>query len=123
MRVRIIGEKAYLTLKKKGPGIARIEYEYPIPLKDASRIFDQFCNQGLIEKTRYELSYKQMVWVIDEFAKNNKGLIIAEVELENEEQQFDLPDWVGQEVTHAVKYLNINLAKYPFTKWEKEKPG
>jgi CYTH domain-containing protein len=119
VRMRIMGKTAAIAIKAKGKGISRTEFEYPIPIKDAFTIIETLCAKPCIEKTRYKIRHKGVLWEIDVFEGENKGLIIAEVELESEDQKFDLPDWVGKEITHDPRYLNVNLAKHPFTKWTK----
>ena len=117
IRVRIIGEKAYLTIKSKTEGISRHEFEYPVPLEDGKIMLDTLCNRPLIEKIRYQLYHDNLMWEIDEFQGENQGLIIAEVELQDENQIINLPDWVGKEVSHDPKYYNVNLTKYPYQTW------
>ena len=111
LRVRIIGGKAYLTFKAKGQGIARVEYEYPIPVEDAAVMLDKFCDGALVEKVRYEFEIAGMKWCVDVFAGANEGLILAEIELDDENQQFEKPIWITEEVTADPRYLNVNLAK------------
>ncbi len=117
IRVRIIGEKAYLTIKSKTEGISRHEFEYPIPLEDGKIMLDILCDRPLIEKIRYQLYHDNLMWEIDEFQGENQGLIIAEVELQDENQIINLPDWVGKEVSDDPKYYNVNLTKYPYQTW------
>ncbi len=117
IRVRIIGEKAYLTIKSKTEGISRHEFEYPVPLEDGKIMLDTLCNRPLIEKIRYQLYHDNLMWEIDEFQGENQGLIIAEVELQDENQIINLPDWVGKEVSDDPKYYNVNLTKYPYQTW------
>ncbi|BAY90328.1 MULTISPECIES: CYTH domain-containing protein [unclassified Tolypothrix] len=117
VRVRIAGNQAYLTIKGKTVQYSRSEFEYPIPLEDAREMLNTLCEKPLIEKTRYKIAYGNLIWEIDEFDGVNKGLILAEVELSHEQQQIELPIWVGEEVSHDPKYFNSNLAKYPFSEW------
>lgn len=117
VRVREAGEKACLTIKGRRNGLSCPEYEYPIPLSEARDMLDKICLRPLIEKTRYTLAFKGIVWVIDEFASENKGLLIAEVELEEENQKVPLPPWAGPEVSCDSKYWNMNLMKHPFGQW------
>ena len=117
IRVRIIGEEAYLTIKSKTEGISRNEFEYPIPLEDAQIILDTLCDRPLIEKIRYKIDYDNLIWEVDEFKGENQGLILAEVELENENQTINIPDWVGEEVSHDPRYYNVNLVKHPYQTW------
>ncbi len=117
VRVRTINDKAYLTVKGVTQGIARVEYEYEIPLSDANEMLDELCERPLIEKTRYTISAGDHTWEVDEFAGENLGLILAEVELESEEQTVDLPEWIGTEVSDDPRYYNANLIANPYTRW------
>ena len=117
VRVRLAGPKAKLTIKGKAHGIARIELEYPIPVEDAELMLDRLCHRPLIEKTRHTLDYQGHEWVIDEFEGVNQGLVVAEIELEHEDQPFPLPPWAGDEVTHDPRYLNANLVARPYSEW------
>jgi CYTH domain-containing protein len=118
VRARIMGDKGYLTLKARDQGITRTEFEYAIPLTDASEMLARFCTGTPIEKIRYRVEYAGLVWEIDEFMGANAGLIVAEVELEHEDQAFEKPEWVGAEVTHDRRYLNSSLAKLPYRQWK-----
>lgn len=118
VRVRIAGNQAYLTIKGKRNGNARSEFEYPIPLEDAEEMLNTLCDRPLIEKTRYQLVVDDLIWEIDEFSGENEGLILAEVELKNEDQLIDLPNWIGEEVTEDERYYNASLVKYPYSKWK-----
>ncbi|OYE06299.1 CYTH domain-containing protein [Nostoc sp. 'Peltigera membranacea cyanobiont' 232] len=115
--IRIVGEKSYLTIK--GPSIkySRLEFEYPIPVKDAQEILETLCERPFIEKVRYKIEFGGLIWEIDEFDGVNKGLILAEVELNDENQQIELPNWIGQEVSDDSRYFNSNLVKHPFSQW------
>lgn len=117
IRVRIIGNDAYLTIKSKTEGISRHEFEYSIPLKDAEIMLKTLCDRPLIEKVRYTINLDNLIWEIDEFQGENEGLIIAEVELKSETEVINIPDWVGEEVSHDPRYYNVNLAKTPYLKW------
>ena len=119
VRVRIMGELAVITVKSRLEGITRLEYEYPIPVDDAAEMLELLCSKPLIEKTRYKIMFAEKVWDVDCFHGANKGLLLAEVEMETEDDVIKLPPWVGDEVTEQEKYLNINLSKNPFLKWEK----
>jgi adenylate cyclase len=118
VRVRIEGERAVLTIKGKTVGISRAEWEYPIPVADARAMLDKLCEQPLIDKIRYRIPIEGLVWEVDEFFGDNAGLIVAEVELESEQQTFARPAWLGEEVSHDRRYANANLLKHPFSKWE-----
>ena len=117
VRVRLIRDKGYLTIKGISVGATRAEYEYEIPAEEAGEMLDNLCERPLIEKTRYRVEYQGLTWEIDEFGGDNAGLIIAEVELDEEDQTVMLPDWVGQEVTGDRRYYNANLIADPFTRW------
>lgn len=117
VRVRTIEDKGYLTIKGISVGATRTEYEYQIPVEDANAMLDELCERPIIEKKRYVLEYEGLIWEIDEFAGVNRGLIIAEVELSDENQKIVLPNWVGEEVTGDPKYFNSNLIKHPYTEW------
>jgi adenylate cyclase len=116
VRVRAVGDNAYLTIKGMAVGATRLEFEYEIPCEDAKELLN-LCEIPLIEKDRYRVEEGGVVWEIDEFLAENLGLIIAEVELESEDQPFTKPDWVGEEVTGDPRYFNSNLIKKPYTKW------
>ncbi|MBD2439276.1 CYTH domain-containing protein [Nostoc sp. FACHB-110] len=117
VRVRIANNQGYLTIKGKSEKYTRSEFEYEIPVADAQEMLDTLCDRPLIEKLRYKVEFGSLVWEIDEFDGANKGLIIAEVELSDEHQQFELPDWIGEEVSDDPRYFNSNLAKFPFAEW------
>ena len=117
VRVRLEGEKAVLTLKGKTEGVSRLEYEYEIPASDANEMLDKLCEKPLIEKTRYKRVEGNLVWEIDVFEAENSGLIVAEVELDKEDQQIDMPAWAGEEVSGDPKYYNVNLVKAPYSSW------
>lgn len=117
VRVRTVGDKAFLTIKGITVGATRAEYEYEIPFADCNALLDNLAEKPLIEKKRYKIKQGEFVWEIDEFFGDNKGLIVAEVELASEDQAFPKPEWVGEEVTGDPRYFNSNLIKHPFTKW------
>jgi CYTH domain-containing protein len=119
VRVRILGDEGYLTVKGRTEGIARDEFEYRIPLADAEALLRSMSRGGIVEKVRYHVMFKGFTWDVDEFLGGNSGLVLAEVELADEEQYPELPDWLGQEVTGDVRYYNAYLAGKPFTTWEK----
>ena len=119
VRVRIAGEQATLTIKGVSQGISRLEFEYAIPLDDARALLT-LCEQPLIEKYRRVVDYQGKRWEIDEFLGDNQGLIVAEIELESESEPFDLPDWVGREVSDDPRYFNASLSKYPFKDWPEQ---
>ncbi len=117
VRVRITNEKAYLTIKSKSQGISRQEFEYEIPLDEAKELIN-LCEKPLIEKTRHKVKQGIHTWEVDVFDGKNKGLIIAEIELSDEEESFDKPNWIGKEVSDDNRYFNSNLIAKPFIYWE-----
>jgi len=117
VRVRIEGGQAVLTIKGANVGAARGEWEYPLPLADAAELLDGLCEQPLIEKYRRRIAHAGMVWEVDEFLGANAGLVVAEIELESEDQAFDKPDWVGEEVSDDARYYNANLIRHPYSQW------
>ena len=117
IRIRIANEQAWLTIKGISVGASRLEFEYEIPLEEATELLDNFSENEL-EKTRHEITYAGKLWEVDVFSGDNDGLIVAEIELESEDEQFELPDWVAEEVTHEKKYYNSNLTKHPFKDWD-----
>jgi len=117
VRVRIIDTKGYLTVKGISRGAVRVEYEYEIPGAEAEAMLNDLCEKPLIEKMRYKIEFKGLVWEVDEFFGENQDLIVAEVELESEDQTFVKPEWVGEEVTGDPKYFNANLIHYPYSRW------
>lgn len=122
IRVRTIdNRKGYLAIKGKTVGTSREEFEYEIPLDDANQLLEHFCRKPLIEKRRYKILFGRKIWEVDEFAGKNQGLILAEVELKDENEEINLPEWVEEEVTGDPKYYNVNLVEHPFLEWGKEK--
>ena len=117
VRVRTVGDQGFLTIKGITRGASRTEYEYPIPLADAEAMLNDLCEKPLIEKNRYKIKDRNLTWEVDEFFGENQGLIVAEVELESENQSFEKPDWIGKEVTGDPRYFNANLIKHPYTQW------
>ena len=120
VRVRLIRDKGYLTVKGASSGAARAEYEYEIPGVEAREMLDNLCERPLIEKTRYCVEFQGLTWEIDEFEGSNAGLVIAEVELEKADQAVSLPDWVGKEVTGDRRYYNASLIAEPYSVWSKQ---
>ncbi len=117
VRVRTIDDKGFLTIKGITIGATRREYEYEIPTEDANEMLDELCEKPIIEKTRFKIPHTGLTWEIDEFAGVNQGLIVAEVELESEDQNIDFPPWVGEEVSGDPRYFNSNLIANPYTNW------
>ena len=116
VRVRIGGEKAWLTIKGRTHGITRAEFEYEIPLADARALLE-LCLPSVIDKTRHEISHAGHLWEVDVFHGENAGLVIAEVELADELISPELPPWVGAEVSAEARYFNACLAVLPYAKW------
>lgn len=118
VRVRIKGDKGYLTVKGKGndSGTTRFEWETEITIAEATNLID-LCEPGILEKIRFEVPVGEHVFEVDEFLRENKGLVIAEIELKHEDEPFEKPDWLGVEVTGDVKYYNSQLCKNPFSAW------
>jgi CYTH domain-containing protein len=118
VRVRLGGEAAILAIKGAGDGLARPEFEYPIPAEEAALLLDSLCLQPLVEKYRYLVPFAGLTWEIDEFLGANAGLLLAEVELTRADQAVVLPPWIGREVTGDHRYYNAWLARHPFTTWK-----
>jgi len=118
VRVRTIGEKAFLTIKGVSKGITRLEFEYEIPTEDANEMLDELCERPIIEKFRHKIAHAGLVWEVDEFHGANEGLVVAEVELTSIDEAFDLPPWVGEEVSGDPRYFNANLVANPFMNWK-----
>lgn len=118
VRIRIKGEKGYLTIKGKSnaTGTTRFEWEKEINSTEANKLI-HLCEEGIIRKTRYEVKVAKHIFEIDEFHGKNQGLVVAEVELSFEDEGFEKPNWLGDEVTGHVKYYNSQLSKKPFSKW------
>ncbi len=119
VRIRVIGRRAYITIKGRGTGITRTEYEYEIPDSDANEMLDTLCQKPIIQKYRYKVPHEGFIWEVDEFIGENEGLVVAEIELEDEKQVFTEPDFVGAEVTHDARYYNSNLVNNPYKNWNK----
>ncbi|PHQ64959.1 MAG: adenylate cyclase [Sulfurimonas sp.] len=117
VRVRVKGDEAFLTIKGKSVGATRLEYEYSIPVVDANEMLERLCAKPIIDKTRYLVKHKKHTWEIDIFHKENDGLIVAEVELESEDEIVELPEWILKEVTDDIRYYNSNLLEHPYSQW------
>jgi adenylate cyclase len=118
VRVRIKGDKGFLTIKgaSNESGLSRFEWEKEIPVDEAVALL-KLCEKGVIDKTRFEVKIGNHIFEVDEFHGKNEGLIIAEVELKSETEAFEKPSWLGKEVTHDNRYYNSYLSKNPFTNW------
>jgi CYTH domain-containing protein len=118
VRVRIKGTQGFLTIKgeSNSTGTSRFEWEKEIDLKEAKELLN-ICVKGVIDKIRYEVKSNLHTYEIDEFFGENKGLVVAEIELNSEHESFEKPKWLGDEVTGQNKYYNSQLSNLPFTKW------
>lgn len=116
IRIRVAGEKGFITIKGRSVGASRPEYEYEIPLQEAEDLITKFCN-NLIEKTRHYVLHKNKTWEVDVFEGLNAGLIVAEIELNAEDEIYLKPGWIDRDVTTDKKYANSNLTISPFTTW------
>ncbi|MGX9220500.1 CYTH domain-containing protein [Massilia sp. UBA6681] len=117
VRVRIEGEEGRLTIKSKGSGVRRGEWEYPIPLPEAQELLDTLCERPLVEKYRRRIEHAGFTWEVDEFLGENAGLVVAEIELPSEDTVFARPDWIGQEVSGDKRYYNSSLIRFPYSQW------
>lgn len=118
VRVRIEGEQSNLNIKGATLGVRRQEFEYPIPMDDANELLSTLCTEPLIEKTRHYVSAGEHTWEIDEFSGDNEGLIVAEIELQHENETFEAQDWLGEEVSDDKRYYNSMLIKDPYKNWK-----
>lgn len=118
VRVRISANKAWLTIKGLSQGASRPEFEYEIPVTDAEFILNNLCKKPTIVKKRYRIPTGKLIWEVDEFLNENEGLVLAEIELDNESQGFEIPEWIGKEVTGEKKYYNAFLIKHPYKTWK-----
>lgn len=117
VRVRVRGEKGYLTIKGKNENLTRKEFEYEIPLSEANELLE-LCEKPIIEKTRHLVIKDEFTWEIDVFEGDNSGLIVAEIELISENQSFETPAWIGKEVSADAKYFNSALISNPYKNWK-----
>jgi adenylate cyclase len=116
VRVRLEGDQAWMTIKGRSVGATRGEWEYPIPPADANELL-QLCEQPIVEKFRRRIEFAGNVWEVDEFVGANQGLVVAEIELGSEHQQFERPEWIGAEVTDDRRYFNSALVRNPYSSW------
>ncbi|MES1988807.1 MAG: CYTH domain-containing protein [Pseudomonadota bacterium] len=116
VRVRVAGNQGFLTIKGATSGATRTEFEYEIPVSDAESLL-KMCEGPIIQKLRRNIDYKGFKWEVDEFQGDNLGLVVAEIELSDENQPFEKPSWIGKEVTYDARYFNSNLAQHPFITW------
>jgi adenylate cyclase len=111
IRVRVMDENGFLTIKNGPDPLSRLEFEYPIPLADAEELLSNLCDQSVLRKTRHIIPMGAVNWEVDEFEGLLQGLLLAEVELPFAEFGLEFPKWIGREVTHDSRYLNVNLAE------------
>ena len=116
VRVRIKNKRGYLTVKGRNKGISRNEFEYEIPTSDAKELLEM-CEPSIIVKRRHIINVNSSRWEVDIFEGDNEGLILAEIELSTETEDFFKPDWLGEEVSFDVRYFNSNLSKCPYKFW------
>ena len=117
IRVRIDNEHAFINIKSYELGISRQEYEYPIDRDDAEKMLTSLCQRPLIEKTRYKVVDGNHTWEIDVFTGDNEGLVVAEIELQDENELFHKPVWIGEEVSDDPRYYNVCLIQHPYKDW------
>jgi adenylate cyclase len=123
IRVRVAGDDAWLNIKHAQSTLVRHEFEYPVPLADALELMSLACELGTVDKTRHRVPHGTHVWEVDEFHGDNRGLVVAELELASEDEPFEHPAWLGPEVSGDPRYLNQHLAREPFTRWAGREPG
>lgn len=116
VRIRLAGDQAYLTIKGNASGISRLEFEYPIPAEDARELL-RLAVSAPVEKVRREIHLEGKKWEIDFFEGVNKGLVLAEIELNTEDEEFVLPEWADKEVTGDWRYHNSQLSIHPYSEW------
>jgi adenylate cyclase len=117
VRVRVKGDQGVVTIKGATQGISRAEFEYPIPVEDARAMLDTLVENGIVDKVRYRVPCGRHTWEVDVFAGDNAGLVLAEIELDSEDEPFVRPDWLGEEVSDDSRYYNANLARHPYRSW------
>ncbi len=117
VRVRRIGNLAFMTIKSKVSGLRRSEFEYPLPVADADQMLDQLCRKPIIDKIRYRIPAAHLAWEIDDFFGENAGLVVAEIELKSESDKFEMPSWLGPEVTGMKRFYNSSLTQHPYSTW------
>lgn len=118
IRIRLSGNEANLNIKSMTLGVTRREYDYAIPADEARAMLDDLCMKPLIEKTRHYVDHNGHTWEIDEFYGDNAGLVVAELELEHQDEDFDPPKWLGAEVSDDPRYYNVCLIDNPYSRWK-----
>ncbi len=116
VRLRIAGDKGFLTIKGPTTGVSRVEFEYPIDLLQVQQMLS-LCDGPVLDKTRYAVTHLGDLWEVDEFHGANQGLVVAEIELTSPQQPFSRPDWLGAEVSDDPRYFNSSLISHPFCQW------
>ena len=116
VRIRTAGQDAWLTVKGATQGVTRAEFEYAIPIADAQALL-ALCGDGLVEKIRHRVDHAGKLWEVDEFQGANAGLVIAEIELNDPDEPFERPPWLGEEVSEDPRYYNASLARTPWSRW------
>ena len=116
IRIRVTDSDGFINIKGPIENATRLEFEYPVPREDALEILNLFASKR-IEKIRYKIEFHGHLWEIDEFFGDNEGLVIAEIELKSQEESFDKPSWLGEEVTHDHRYYNSYLSEHPYAEW------
>lgn len=119
IRVRMAGQDGFLTIKGITNGASRSEYEYQIPYEDAKQLFETM-SLATVSKVRYKIMHQTRLWEVDEFLDENEGLIVAEIELQSEDENFERPDWTEDEVTEDENYFNANLSVKPYSQWKQK---
>ncbi|THB75373.1 MAG: CYTH domain-containing protein [Gammaproteobacteria bacterium] len=117
VRIRVAGDKANINIKSATLGVTRKEYEYEIPVEDANEMLDSMCERPFIEKRRFFIKRGPHTWEIDVFEGDNEGLIVAEIELKDPDEPFDIPGWIGEDVSEDPKYYNVCLVNHPYKDW------
>ena len=123
IRVRISGDEANINIKSATLDIVRKEFEIPVPLEDAREMITNLCQQPVIKKTRYYVPVGVHVWEVDVFEGDNEGLVVAEIELSSVDEEFDKPEWLGEEVSNDKRYYNVCLVENPFKNWRTQNIG
>ncbi len=118
VRVRLAGDQGFITIKGPARGLTRAEFEYPIPAADAEHLLAELCDPAQIDKVRYDVTHAGRHWVVDEFFGENRGLVVAEIELASETETVELPAWAGREVSGDPRYTNASLARRPYARWK-----
>lgn len=118
VRVRTINTQGFLTIKGPTINSSRLEYEYEIPYQDACEMLEKLTVSPIVEKRRHKIPFESFIWEVDEFIGENDGLIFAEIELEDPDQAFSLPPWIGREVTGDPRYYNSNISRNPYCRWK-----